>query len=120
MKRILHTLFAVRAKIALSAALFLLLSACTSEVLVTDALSTIVTDKTLGDHVVSYISKKDCSTVRKELGMTYCKEDDPSLKKDPKLYCYNELGKVTCYQQADLYSTRRDIEEKQDPVVSIK
>jgi len=89
----------------------LFLSAC-SELLVTDAISTVATDKTLGDHVISTLSNKDCSTVRKELGMSYCKEDSPSLQKDPQLHCYNELGKVTCYRQADIYSIRNGVEDK--------
>lgn len=108
-----------KAKTAFPLAALFLLSAC-SELLVTDAISTIATDKTIGDHVISYVSKKDCSTIRSEQGMTYCKEDDPRLKKDPKRYCYHELGKVTCYEQADLNSVRRDIEDKKEPVPSIK
>lgn len=92
-------------------ACLLFLSAC-SELLITDAVSTVATDKTLGDHVVSTLSNKDCSSVRKELGMTYCKEDSHSVEDDPKLHCYNELGKVTCYKHADIYSIRSGVEDK--------
>jgi len=87
------------------------LNACTSQFLVGDGISVIATDKTIGDHVVSYISKKDCSSVRTELGMTYCKED---AQKDtgPKLHCYKELGKVTCYELPEVDSSRLEVEQK--------
>ncbi len=80
-----------------------------------EGISTMITDKTLSDHVISTTSGKDCSTVRKELGLTYCKEDDPQLLRQKKLHCYNELGKVTCYEEADLNSTRPSIEDKKVP-----
>lgn len=95
-----------------SLALLAMLSGC-GELLFVEGASTVVTDKTFSDHIVSFYSKKDCSTVRKELGMTYCKEDDLQLlKPDSKQYCYRELGKVTCYEQQDLQSHRKTIEEK--------
>ncbi|MBL6927970.1 MAG: hypothetical protein ISR44_02255 [Rhodospirillales bacterium] len=56
-------------------------------------------DKTMIDHVVSMSSGKDCSLVRKERGMTYCKEDEVIPR--PEVYCYRELAKVTCYDKPD-------------------
>ena len=45
--------------------------------------SVIGTDKTLEDHVISLASGKNCSTVRREKGLTYCVEDEPKIK--PKI-----------------------------------
>ncbi len=90
------------------------LSACTSQFLIGDAISAVATDKTIGDHLVSYASRKDCSTVRQELGLSYCKEDDPRLEKQAKTHCYRELGKVTCYEDADLTSVRSGIEDRKE------
>lgn len=89
-----------------------LTSGCTSNFMVSDVVSLAATDKTVGDHAISILTNKDCSTVRTELGMTYCKEDDYQRQPIAKTYCYKELGKVTCYEQADLHSVRRTIEDK--------
>jgi len=59
--------------------------------------SLIGTDKTVVDHVISIGSGKDCSTVRKEKGLTYCVEDTPIAQQN--LYCYRDLGGVTCYDK---------------------
>ena len=64
-----------------------------------DVGSVVITEKTLGDHLISVGSGKDCSTVRTELGMTYCKEDEITLS--PAVYCYRTLGDVTCYPNPD-------------------
>ena len=55
--------------------------------------------KTLGDHIISYVSGKDCSTVRRNLGRTYCVEDEPNPV--PRVFCYPTIGKVTCYDRPD-------------------
>ena len=55
------------------------------------------TDKTLEDHVISYTSGKDCSSVRKEKGLTYCIEDEPKVTQN--IYCYKTLANVTCYDR---------------------
>lgn len=57
------------------------------------------TDKSLSDHLVSYRTGKDCSTVRVEQGRTYCREDEPNPM--PTMYCYPTLGDVMCYEQPD-------------------
>lgn len=102
--------------IMLSLIVLVSLNACTTQFLASDAISVIATDKTLGDHVVSLISKKDCSTVRQELGLSYCKEDDLSRIQGPKTYCYRELGKVTCYKQAEAGGARGEVEDKAERI----
>ncbi len=64
-----------------------------------DGAVVIGSDKTMIDHVISMASGKDCSLVRKERGMTYCKEDEVVPR--PEVYCYRELAKVTCYDKPD-------------------
>ncbi|PHS78802.1 MAG: hypothetical protein COB59_05210 [Rhodospirillaceae bacterium] len=56
-------------------------------------------DKTLSDHIESYRTGKDCSTVRMEKGRTYCREDEPNPI--PKVTCYRTLADVVCYSVAD-------------------
>ncbi|MBC8158502.1 MAG: hypothetical protein H8E94_04135 [Alphaproteobacteria bacterium] len=70
-----------------------------------DGAVVIGSDKTMADHVVSLASGKDCSLVRKERGMTYCKEDEVTPR--PEVYCYRELAKVTCYDKPDTRRTNR-------------
>ena len=61
--------------------------------------SIIATDKTLSDHLISFTSGKDCSTVRKEKGLKYCKEDEVFIQQN--IFCYETLGSVTCYERPD-------------------
>lgn len=61
--------------------------------------SVMATDKTIPDHIVSYRSGKDCSTVRTEQGRTYCREDEPNPQ--PVAYCYRSIADVTCYAEPD-------------------
>ena len=67
-----------------------------------DALTVVGTDKTIVDHFVSISSGKNCSTVRREQGLHYCEEDELEVK--PRIYCYNTLGRVTCYDRPDPYA----------------
>lgn len=69
--------------------------------LVVDGVTIMVTDKTVGDHIASIRSGKDCSTVRKERGQTYCVEDEDAAQTKFQGYCYNTLGTVTCYTEPD-------------------
>ncbi|MCK4939397.1 MAG: hypothetical protein KAR80_03820 [Rhodospirillaceae bacterium] len=64
-----------------------------------DAALVMTTDKTIEDHVVSGASGKDCSTVRREQGRTYCVEDEANPA--PKVTCYSSIGDVTCYSKPD-------------------
>lgn len=61
--------------------------------------SVMATDKTIPDHIASYRSGKDCSTVRTEQGRTYCREDES--RPQPVAYCYRTIGDVTCYAEPD-------------------
>lgn len=76
----------------------LAVSACAPLVLgPAESVSLMGTDKTLGDHIISLSSGKDCSRVRKEQGLTYCVEDMPQIRQN--IYCYRDLGGVTCYDR---------------------
>lgn len=67
-----------------------------------EIMSVVSSDKTIGDHIVSWTSGKDCSSVRVQLGQYYCKEDEP--KDPPKPYCYRTMGRVDCYATPDPYA----------------
>ena len=53
------------------------------------------TGKSLTDHYMSFTTGKNCSTLRKNTGRTYCEEDEISAPEE--IYCYKSLGKVNCY-----------------------
>lgn len=78
-------------------AVSLLATGCVGGVAGVEGVSVMATDKTVVDHVISLSSGKDCSSVRRELGMTYCKEDE--VTPPMNVYCYHTLGEVTCYDQ---------------------
>ena len=61
-----------------------------------EAVTVIGTDKTLGDHIVSFTTGKNCSTVRRQTGQTYCEEDE--VVPPEEIYCYRTLGRVSCYR----------------------
>ena len=67
---------------------------------VAEGASTLVSGKTMSDHVISLTSGKDCSIVRTEKGLTYCVEDEPVVNQD-QYHCYRTLADVTCYSTAD-------------------
>lgn len=60
-----------------------------------DGASVLSTGKTISDHVVSFATGKNCSTVRKNIGQHYCEEDDVIVPDE--VFCYNTLGDVSCY-----------------------
>ena len=41
-----------------------------------DGVTLITTKKTINDHIVSFSTGKNCSTVRKNTGRHYCEEDE--------------------------------------------
>jgi hypothetical protein len=82
----------------------LALAAC-NEISIFGTASVVSTDKTLTDHAVSYLSGKDCYTVRKETGRSYCKEDERNPT--PTVHCYRNLGGVSCYDEQNPYGDRR-------------
>jgi len=57
------------------------------------------TGKPLSDHIVSYSSGKNCSTVRSNSGRSYCEEEEANPS--PRVWCYRTLGNVTCYDKPD-------------------
>lgn len=77
-----------------------------------EAVSLMGSDKTLVDHAVSYGSGKDCSTLRRERGQTYCLEDQAVIR--PNLYCYRDLGGVTCYDRPDASNTGKQRVDRND------
>ncbi len=82
---------------------------------VLDAVSVINTQKTVDDHLVSWVTGQDCSTIRASKGDHYC-VDKPQVV--PLLqrvtYCYKSLATMSCYDRpldfdaARLYGTRLD------------
>jgi len=78
----------------------ILLGGCSSYFVV-DGVSVIGTDKTFEDHFISLTSGKNCSTVRREKGQSYCEEDE--ITRLPNVHCYRTLGKITCYDKPDPY-----------------
>lgn len=78
-------------------AVCILAAGCVGGVAGVEGVSVMATDKTVVDHVISLSSGKNCSSLRKELGMTYCEEDE----KIPQMnvFCYRTLGEITCYDK---------------------
>ncbi len=67
-----------------------------------DMLTLISSDKTMFDHLMSWSSGKDCSSIYAEKGNHYCKEDEVVIT--PNVHCYKTLGRTTCYDQPDPFS----------------
>ena len=57
------------------------------------------TDKTMSDHIISFTSGKNCSSLRPEKDLTFCEEDEPQIKQN--IYCYRTLATVKCYDRPD-------------------
>jgi hypothetical protein len=64
--------------------------------------TTAATGKTPVDHVVSLVTGKDCSVLRNRQGLTYCREDEPTMPIG--VICYRSLGDVACYDRRDPYN----------------
>ena len=77
-----------------------------------EAVSVMGSDKTVVDHVVSVGSGKDCSTLRKQQGLTYCVEDMPEIR--PNIYCYKDQGGVTCYDRSSPNNSRQQRVDRND------
>ena len=60
-----------------------------------DGMTVVTTGKTVSDHVISYASGKNCSTIRRQIGQNFCEEDD--LSEPEEIFCYNTLGNVNCF-----------------------
>lgn len=64
-----------------------------------EVLSVINTKKTLTDHVATWITGKDCSTIRAQREGAWC-VDWPNPPAPPQqIYCYSSLARPSCYAQ---------------------
>ena len=68
--------------------------------------SFIHTDKTVGDHVASWATDKDCSLLYAADDKDYCQPLESPEKgqvafMNSTLYCYRTLGGVSCYDRPD-------------------
>jgi len=81
----------------------MLLSACAfiPPIAAVEGVSAVGTGKPLSDHIISYYSGKNCSTVRSSTGRSYCEEEE--LNPSPRVWCYRTLGNVSCYDRPDPY-----------------
>lgn len=85
------------------------LSACASPgvLLVGASMVTLIhTDKTVSDHVVGWITDKDCSLLYAAADKDYCRPFESPEKAqvafmNSTLYCYRTLGGVSCYDRPD-------------------
>ncbi len=64
-----------------------------------EAFTLINTHKTVGDHIVGWITGKDCSSPRSERGEEYCRDWPSRPPPPPQVYCYSSLAKPSCYTQ---------------------
>lgn len=62
--------------------------------------SVAVIGRTPVDAVVSLASGRDCSVVRLDRGLGYCKPEEPPPAPPP--YCTRSLGSVDCWRQPPL------------------
>lgn len=88
----------------------LFVSACTAlapPVATVEGVSAVLTGKPLSDRLISIASGKNCSTVRRTTGRTYCVEDE--INPAPRVWCYKSIGRVNCYDRPD--PSRRRVSE---------
>ena len=97
----------IQIRVIFSIGILVILSSCTGTEAVTpsffpvpqaigvDGASVLSTGKTISDHIVSFATGKNCSTVRTNIGQHYCEEDEVAVPDE--VYCYNTLGDVSCY-----------------------
>ena len=71
-----------------------------------EGLSVIGTKKTITNHIFSLSSGKNCSTIRRDRGQTYCVEDEAVTP--PELFCYKTLARVNCYEKQEPYGPNYD------------
>jgi hypothetical protein len=84
----------------------LLLPGCEAAVPVTGGLaaanigSVMVIGRTLPDAVVSAVAGRDCSAVRLDRGLEYCRPEE--APPPPVPYCTRSIGSVDCWRQPPL------------------
>lgn len=67
---------------------------------IVEGVSVINSDKTLGDHVASWVTGKDCSSIREKMFNTdYCQEYPKRPPKKAPVFCYRTLADVSCYSE---------------------
>ncbi|MBK1657839.1 hypothetical protein [Paracraurococcus ruber] len=92
------------AGLALLAAL--LLPGCDAAVPLTGGLaaanigSTMLIGRTVPDAVVSLVGSRDCSLVRLDRGLSYCRPEEAPPAPPP--YCTRSLGRADCWRQPPL------------------
>ena len=63
------------------------------------------TDKTLPDHVATWVTGEDCSILRstQEKGPYCLSEEEIEARNDPgpQVVCYRTLGAIDCYSEPD-------------------
>lgn len=106
----------IQAGTAASLMLCLLAGGCVAAV---GAGTVALTDKTPVDHVVSLVSGKDCSLVRRQRGLAYCVEDEITLP--VRVHCYPTLGEVNCYAAPDPFpGSQRQLGSDQPTTVTAR
>ena len=88
--------------VALGAAAFA--GGCTAVSTGASVVSLMATKKTLTDHVVSFATDMDCSTIALERGGSYCSDPDAAPPPQPLHHCYRSLGEITCYEAEDPFN----------------
>jgi hypothetical protein len=89
--------------------------------LIADGISVINSSKTVEDHVASWITGENCSTLRAYHGYPYCTDDRPPPKQPMTTYCYKSLAVVSCFDrklasdEARYYGARIDMVPVQKP-----
>lgn len=61
--------------------------------------SVMTTKKTMGDHVATWITGKDCSSVRAEREGVWCVDWPVPPAPPQQVYCYASLARPSCYSQ---------------------
>jgi hypothetical protein len=70
-----------------------------------NAVSLAVTEKFVGDHVMSWATGKECSALNSTRHGQYCLPPDDTQTAQvpaPPQYCYRTRGAITCYPTPDL------------------
>ncbi|MEZ5666198.1 MAG: hypothetical protein R3F55_01950 [Alphaproteobacteria bacterium] len=82
----------------------LLAGGCTAVSTGASIVSLMATKKTITDHVVSFATEMDCSTIALERGEPYCTDPNAPQPQMPLYHCYRSLGEITCYETEDPFN----------------
>ena len=61
--------------------------------------SLIITKKTMLDHLATWVTGRDCSTVRANRVGAYCVDWPEGPTPPEQVYCYSSIGRPTCNSQ---------------------